>query len=474
MSITSDNIQAPLSALPDFLRVYPSNLSNATGKAYAKSVKSFLSFTGDEITSVSDISETLLADWFTDMLHSGLSIRTAIYYLDNLRSCINAFNRDADPVFVAIRQHIRNNDEQQIQLTPMSDDEFARLTSMMRNEECSNRSLSLFTDIARFILLNPRLNIEDVIRIGKSNIQTLSSESRIIAERYSDSRRKYVFPLKQAVKTTKQITAEIDSKIISILKYYHLRTSNSAINSLRNLWFLAALRSNLRASVAIAALGDQFWTSLPLHKNNLPILNKESLISIRDQITSTIIENPYRWHILRMRRGTCYEMLKDRMGKIEEILNPTNIFYPTEEIVRKIGKKIVYQDKPVIPGLVFIKIRATDVSVIMRSIGDLAWCMRDASRRDHRYAVVSKAEMETFQRIIGKFTPEYSIYPLGTIRLHPEDKVVIIGGDYTGTEAIVKKAIQETNGNVICRIRFIDDTGFEWTIPADQRLLRKI
>lgn len=100
--------------------------------------------------------------------------------------------------------------------------------------------------------------------------------------------------------------------------------------------------------------------------------------------------------------------------------------------------------------------------------------MRDRSRRDCPYAVISRNAMETFQQVIGQFTSDSKLYPLGTVELKPEDRVIIIGGDYSGTEAIVEKSPKDTTGDIIYQIRFIDDTGFEWHIPKDQRLLRKL
>lgn len=140
----------------------------------------------------------------------------------------------------------------------------------------------------------------------------------------------------------------------------------------------------------------------------------------------------------------------------------------------KIGKRVVSKNKPLIPGIVFIKTGATETGALMRHAGDLAWLMRDRSRRDCPYAVIPQTSMDLFQQVIGQFTADSRLYPLGTLTLKPEDRVIIIGGDYSGTEAVVEKVPKDTDGDIIYQVRFIDDTGFEWHIPKDQRLLRKL
>ncbi len=479
MSQKSDTLIDNVSTISDFLHIYPSRLSLATVTSYTKAIRSFIAFAGNELHEENIITDILIGDWVIDMVLSGLTPKTASYYLDCLCSVYNTAVENGlalpSPSFQIIKSRLKSVlSTDKTEARPLSAFNFDALTSMIRNADRQNGELGLFTDIAILSILNPSLSIDEITRLKKRNLDTLSPESKTIAERHVNTRRSYLFTLEQNEKTPKQIATRCNEKITALLKYRGLPVSSDAQDSLRSLWLLTALKSGVRASAAVAVIGEA--------PTGLPILSIVSKISINEvsrkdilnTVAKTLVENPRQWHVMRLRHGTKYESLKKRLELLDKDIKTPDTFYPCEEIARKIGKKMIYKDKPLIPGIVFIRTRATDICPIMRTAGDIAWCMRDPSHADRRYAVVTQRSMETFQQVIGQFTPDYKLYPLGTLLLKPQDRVIIIGGDYSGTEAIVEKSPKDTTGDIIYQIRFIDDTGFEWHIPKDQRLLKKI
>lgn len=479
MSQKSDTLIDNVSTISDFLHIYPSRLSLATATSYTKAIRSFIAFAGNELREENIITDILIGDWVIDMALSGLTPKTASYYLDCLCSVYNTAVENGlalpSPSFQIIKSRLKSVlSTDKTEARPLSAFNFDALTSMIRNADRQNGELGLFTDIAILSILNPSLSIDEITRLKKRNLDTLSPESKTIAERHVNTRRSYLFTLEQNEKTPKQIATRCNEKITALLKYRGLPVSSDAQDSLRSLWLLTALKSGVRASAAVSVIGKA--------PAGLPILSIVSKISINEvsrkdilnTVAKTLVENPRQWHVMRLRHGTKYESLKKRLELLDKDIKTPDTFYPCEEIARKIGKKMIYKDKPLIPGIVFIRTRATDICPIMRTAGDIAWCMRDPSHADRRYAVVTQRSMETFQQVIGQFTPDYKLYPLGTLLLKPQDRVIIIGGDYSGTEAIVEKSPKDTTGDIIYQIRFIDDTGFEWHIPKDQRLLKKI
>lgn len=479
MSQKSDTLIDSISTISDFFHNYPSRLSSVTVNSYNKAIRSFIAFVGNDLQECETVTEVLLGDWIIDMVLSGLTPKTASYYLDCLCSVYNTAVENGlalpSPSFRIIKSRLKSVlSTDKTEARPLSAFNFDALTSMIRNADRQNGELGLFTDIAILSILNPSLSIDEITRLKKSNLDTLSPESRTIAERHVNTRRSYLFTLEQNEKTPKQIATRCNEKITALLKYRGLPVSSDAQDSLHSLWLLTALKSGVRASAAVSVIGEA--------PAGLPILSIVSKISINEvsrkdilnTVAKTLVENPRQWHVMRLRHGTKYESLKKRLELLDKDIKTPDTFYPCEEIARRIGKKMIYEDKPLIPGIVFIRTRASDISMIMRTAGDIAWCMRDTSRADRRYAIVSQRSMETFQQIIGQFTPDYKLYPLGTLILKPQDRVIIIGGDYSGTEAIVEKSPKDTTGDIIYQIRFIDDTGFEWHIPKDQRLLKKI
>jgi len=466
------------SALLEFLWSYPSQLSHSTANAYNKSIRSFIAFAGDDIYITDNaFPDTIPGDWFVDMIMSGLSVKTASYYFDNLCSIIKAAANKGltrhPEIFRKTKERIRNY-RQSENTVNITEEDLKRLQLMIRTADRQTGELAVYTDLAIISLLDPSLNIQKACTLRKDDIDSLSLECKSIAARHLDNRRSYIFPLGQADKTRNQLYRRSNDKILTLLRYRNLPIAHDAQTSLDTLWVYAALRSGLRASTVAATIPDA--------ARNIPLLeiaeaapaDDYSIPHIYDSVSHTLVDNPVCWHVMHLRHGIRYGSLERRFEACKESFTIPATFYPSEAIARKIGRKLVYKDRPLIPGIVFFKTRATNISTIMRHVGDIAWCMRDPSRRDRPYAVISQQAMDTFQQVIGKFTSDTRLYPLGTIQLKPEDRVIIIGGDYSGTEAIVEKVPKETQGDIIYQIRFIDDTGFEWHIPKDQRLLRKL
>ncbi len=105
---------------------------------------------------------------------------------------------------------------------------------------------------------------------------------------------------------------------------------------------------------------------------------------------------------------------------------------------------------------------------MFHKIGDLAWCYRNGDT----YASIPQAAMETFQKAIGKFTPDYEIGPVGSIALRPGDRIVVVGGAFTGKEGeIIGQSLNE-NGVIYRIMLWGDNNNIEWR-ANDSRLIEK-
>ncbi|MDE6695508.1 MAG: hypothetical protein K2K25_01375, partial [Muribaculaceae bacterium] len=145
------------------------------------------------------------------------------------------------------------------------------------------------------------------------------------------------------------------------------------------------------------------------------------------------------------------------------------LFYPSEEITRAIGKKIVTRQRPFIHSVVFFRAKLTDIGRLFARIGDLAWCYRQSARPGAPYAHISDTQFHLFQQTIARFTPDYEVAPTGELELNQGDRVEILGGLFTGHEATFDKAAKTEEG-IVYRLNIIGDNGFDWRIAIDSRL----
>ncbi len=79
--------------------------------------------------------------------------------------------------------------------------------------------------------------------------------------------------------------------------------------------------------------------------------------------------------------------------------------------------------------------------------------------------------METFQRAIGQFAPDYEVGSVGSLEYHPGDRVEILGGLGQGHSAEVLGRIKARAG-VIYRLKiFGDQRDIEFRVD-DTRMLQ--
>ena len=164
--------------------------------------------------------------------------------------------------------------------------------------------------------------------------------------------------------------------------------------------------------------------------------------ALRYDIGRIFADNPFKWYAMRFRPGVRYADIKSRFEAIKDEITIPEVFFPCEEIAHKIGRKLVYENKPVIPGVLFFRGRVTDISPLFYRIGDLAWCYRDRSSATRAYATVPESDMRAFQLAIGVFTPETEIYPIGCAPIYPSDIVKVIGGRLIGKTGVVDSIIE--------------------------------
>ena len=139
---------------------------------------------------------------------------------------------------------------------------------------------------------------------------------------------------------------------------------------------------------------------------------------------------------MRLRRKSDYAEITRRLADIAadpaEPIRLDATFYPMTEIARRTAKGIQHNQEPLLPDILFFRARLTQLQPLFRRIGDLAWCYKDASRRDRGYAPIPDAQMHAFQLAIGIFTPDTDIRPLGTLTPRPGQPVLVIGGPFAG------------------------------------------
>lgn len=394
----------------------------------------------------------------------------------------------------------------------------------------------------------------DIYNLEEYNPE-IADEIEALIERRSDPRRKYIFDLNQSRLTTRQLEKHVNTLLLDLFRLRNIPVYLSVKTTIDSYWAYAALRAGVPAvdiltllgyvpaGLPILSLAPASTPSSPSISSPKPSPSKftssisssshitlsaastsaadtvspspESVsaaetvrhevpkyrqLAINEVVASVFIENPLRWYAMKLRPYIKFDELAARFSDLQKdgILKTPDIFYPYEEIAKKIGKKLVFDKKPVIRDIVFFRSRVTDIYPMFTKIGDLAWCYTTQGKTGKTYAAIPNSSFMVFQKTIGFFTPDYKVAPIGALAPLPGEKIVIIGGlfngttaTFTGTEPFSKSTTDSQKGNlsqtetiipetgtpetteerasILYRLNFISDNGIEWRINVDSR-----
>lgn len=267
------------------------------------------------------------------------------------------------------------------------------------------------------------------------------------------------------------------SKLLhDLLHFPSLETENETEpdSKIANLWGCVALAADVPADIVKGILGK--------NANEFPILSICSDKIIEPQDRELAIKNVSeflhgekpQWFAMHLRPKANYEQLLNRFSLISQTQKIPELFYPSEEIIRQVGRKIEWKDKPVIRSVVFFRHYKSRIYSLFSCIYDLAWCYRLPGAGCCKYAAIPDKVMEDFKKALGFITPDFEVAPSGQLELKPGDEVVIVTGDYVDEKGtIIKKPSLDEDGNKIYRVSLLNSNG-HWDIGIDARLLKKV
>lgn len=467
-----------ISAMMQKFRAEASGKSASSRLNYAKAINCLETFLGTYTYSHLFPSDQTLADWMLNMRSRGISGKTAIHYLDIISALYKDIATESNPdslrVFGQFKARARQVTEQSADC-PIDDKIFKKVLSITKTASSSQEATQCAADILLFSLLNRAMPLKDVARVKVSDIDSADDTLSLIIKRNAAANRKYLFPLGQSSLTPKQLVENAERRVRGLFIANRIPVVKTLENSIRLIWAYAALRCGIPGSEIIALLGSPV-SGLP----ELWLCSKADIDPGRqDALTATVntlfADNPLRWYAMKLRSRIAFDEIEQRINSLDARALRPELFYPYDEIRRRVGKKLIKDRQPVIRDIVFFRQRVTDIFPLFCKIGDLAWCYTTTGRPGGDYAPIPRASFERFQETIGHFTPDYEIAPIGGFEPTEGETVVILNGPLSSYEFEVDKAkidnANEGAGNVIFQLNMIGNNGFQWRTTANRRQL---
>ena len=458
----------------DILSFFESEVSAMTiqtQKSYTKAVNSF----GRALHTETDIglSENLVTEWISHLIQQGYSYKVATYYLKIISSLYNkgvkARKLCKSDIFANVRSRLELIAEMDFDISKREND-YSRLLLMAKNAARSTKDTAIITDLLLICILSDIKNPATVGMLKKDDSVIIDKSLSEKLERNISPHRKYIFGLNQSQLSPRQFVRTLDEAISGLLALKGFTHRLPVNDTIENLWAFAALKSGISPSRIVGCLGHRPADNPLFALCSAESLSDDEKSSIHSAVAKTILVNPKEWFVMRLRPGVRYETIKQSIASMPA--DKPQLFYPCDEIRKRVNRKLVYEQRPVIPDIVFFKTKMTDVRPLFRLIGDKAWCYTTDTRSGN-YAIIPKKAMETFQQAIGKFSDDYEVGPIGSLALKKGDRISIIGGLFSGNQGIIDRIEESDNNcNTIYRVIFPDENGFEWRVKIDARLVK--
>lgn len=457
----------------DWLKAKADESDNeAVRKSQRQAVDLFGEFLGGSPLEFDGIDTDLLSEWVSWMFSTGYAYGSVMTYLGRLSALYGKAAKERiapkSDCFSAVKEKLKDASKSSVEVNSI-DDCWGKLRALVLADCSKNPRRQLGKDLVLFSLYNGGLSLDRLAKYKKSEYQGSDEAVQAIVSRNAKPKNKYLFPLHQSELTTKQLRLSISSIYSDTLKSVGINLSECAPI---DLWAVAASRCGFSAADIAGCVGEISGIN-PLYSFATKAeLTSERKTEILSRVTAVLAKDPEDWYAMQFRPYVDYKKLQARLDAVGITLSKT--FYPMEEIVRRVGKKMKREQKPVVPGLLFFKSKATTLPDLFCLIGDLAWGYRYSRGPRSPYAVIPQAAIDQYESAIGKFADTIDAYPEGTLRFEPGDTVEITGGDFTGLLAVFEKELRETSDGatrVTHRLRLTGLTNCLWTVDLDPRQL---
>lgn len=406
-----------------------------------KSLKSFRDSTrGNERLPLQD----LLKIWIVSMVDRGMTVASRKRYAAKLRTIykeyIGANDSTVNP-FNSVKSLLNcefncccNNKEA---LTEQNEKLRAVFKTLVQDAK-SRPSLAVFL----YLLFNASSDMESAVMLRTDGYTPKFAQLDDIIDLSSfHQRRRYIFDLAQSRKRIPQLVREVTTDIEHYFISRGLKFANgfSAL-TISAMWITEAREAGIslpEIRTILTELPGEYAYLDNVHPSDITSLQSDS---IKRRVADAFLPSTKRWYAMKLKRGVDYddiiaaikENMPDSFSKIE-------FFYPTRELVKRDGKKIIREKVPYIPDIVFFNVLPRHVGDIDRCVrlDHRGWVFRTVNTANGDYSIIANESMLTFERAVGRFSSDMKIEMTDRSPVSIGREVRITGGVMAGYKGII-------------------------------------
>ncbi len=425
---------------------------------------------------ISKFSNKTVRLWTVDMLIEGLKGSTIKRYIGALHTLYKEWvsialqDIDSEIFLISLTDFDTESSGKKLKEIEENLEAASRLTKQPVKQESASY---LYIKCFLYLLFNPFATLKDIVNLKFSDIRpdSLHLEDIVTSMRVAPQA-KYVFPLKQGKRRQPAIVKDLLMELHATARRAGMKFGTSfSRDSITSMWIAAAIKEDIPYGEIRGMIENlpEAYSFLSLIE---PIeLSESKKNEILNKVAYAISNKNPGWFVLRLRNGVTPEKIKDRLKEKESPLErQVQYYYPTV-IVKKIEKKkVITEESPVIPGLLFVRLPHDKVGPLMGLIGDLAWCYRTSANPSSPYSVIPQAEMRIFQRCVGAFTADVEMDIVSELPpLSVGDEVMIEDGSHLDGQVATIQKMRNVDGTLTYTLRLSDTEFIKWkdvSLPA--------
>ncbi len=425
---------------------------------------------------ISAFSQTALTYWAVEMMNHAMKRATVQRYLGALHTLYKEWK--GSPSIREENQDIDTGDDLDFSMPKVTydDQSIAELkqkeSNLQKAEQLSKINKKphskdyTYLNALIYLLINPVASVSELVDLKFSDPQpdvAIIEDIKLAMRNMPQAQ--YVFPLEQGKRRKPAIIHDLLRGMRTAARPAGLDFGASfSRESITAIWITAAMRDGVSLEeirTIVKILPPQFSFMSLIAPATLTEEKKDEIMS---RVATSFINSNIGWYVMRLRSGVTPEYIKEELRyRKYPLLRQVEFYSPMKTVKKLIKKKAVAVDVPVLPGILFFRMRYDKISKMMGLIGDLAWCYRTTNTATSPYSAIPQREMKTFQRSVGSLTADIEMDIIASQPpLNIGDEVIIENGTpLDGQQAVIRK-VRSTDGSLSYTLRLSDSEFIHW------------
>jgi transcription antitermination factor NusG len=366
-----------------------------------KAIKSLRKHLDDRDPEIADLTEQVIKSWIDELLPR-LSVATITRYVESLAQIYKyairlGYIADSN-TFDNIREYIDGLCDEGF--GKLSQRQIESIRKLANTKFTEPSSMGLAIDVYLYSFYHAAMDIDTVIELKDDSQLCQLSQTEAIKAKYNAPHRRYIFPLSQWQKTTKQNRIRIENNFRNCLQINDINIGDKSYSEfIANAW-VAAAKSCGVSNADICACCPQVMAN-PKLKDVVPsMLSQPQIDAIKQQVANVIIDMAPHWYAIRFigKDDIVRDAIKEICGT-----TPYTIYYPIEEIYKRRNRKRVIETRPTIRNVMFVNTTSEAIARIATTKLETRTfhVLRNTARKSREFAIIPDREMRTFSMLVS-------------------------------------------------------------------------